>query len=246
MKTELKNSREKRCNSPLVSFIITTKNEEKHIGKCLRSIRNQTYENTEIVLVDALSEDKTVNNARKYVDTLLIKECNMPRGRNIGAKHAKGDILAFVDADTTLMPDWLERLLARLNENKTVAACGDLFPRKVALKDMLLYEWINVIDNLFLKKLGYGLVARGGTACIIRRDVFQEVRGYDETSVACEDILFSKKVSELGKIALERKARGFFSVRFFEKYGYLRRLWYQTKRSFDVLIRQKRFSFYKR
>ena len=58
---------------PLVSVIITTKNEEKHIENLLQSIKRQTYKNIEIILVDNYSTDRTREIARKYTDKIYLK-----------------------------------------------------------------------------------------------------------------------------------------------------------------------------
>jgi glycosyltransferase involved in cell wall biosynthesis len=60
-------------NIPLVSIIITTRNEESVIGKLLKSIQTQTYPDIEIILVDNHSTDRTCEIARTYVDKLLIQ-----------------------------------------------------------------------------------------------------------------------------------------------------------------------------
>ena len=58
---------------PLVSVVITTKNEEKNIENCLRSIRSQTFKNIELIVVDNFSEDKTAEIAKKYGAKVYFK-----------------------------------------------------------------------------------------------------------------------------------------------------------------------------
>jgi len=57
----------------LVSVIITTKNEEKNIENCLKSIKLQTYQNIEIIVVDNNSSDQTKELSQKYTDKVLDK-----------------------------------------------------------------------------------------------------------------------------------------------------------------------------
>jgi len=57
----------------LVSIIITTKNEEKNIENCLKSIKLQTYSNIEIIVVDNNSSDQTKEISQKYTDKVLDK-----------------------------------------------------------------------------------------------------------------------------------------------------------------------------
>jgi glycosyltransferase involved in cell wall biosynthesis len=90
----------------LVSFIITTLNEEDYIEACLKSLKGQDYKNKEIILVDSNSTDKTVERSEKYADKIIIKSCIMPVGRNLGAQEAKGNVLVFIDADIILSKNW--------------------------------------------------------------------------------------------------------------------------------------------
>ncbi len=85
--------------NPLVSIVITTKNEEAVLGTLLKSIKDQTYPNIETILVDNYSTDDTVKIANKY--NLAIYEFGPERSaqRNFGAKKSTGDFLFSLDAD---------------------------------------------------------------------------------------------------------------------------------------------------
>jgi len=97
---------------PLVSVVVTTRNEEKHIESCLKSIRLQTYPNIEIIVVDNNSIDKTKDIAIKIVGRTnvfnisehinLAKIMNYRGAQvNFGVSKAKGSIIFFPDADMT-------------------------------------------------------------------------------------------------------------------------------------------------
>ena len=229
---------------PLVSFIVTTKNEEDYLGKCLKSIRNQTFRNIEVIVVDSFSEDKTVVIAKRYADKTIVEDCLMPTGRNIGAKCAKGDILAFVDADIVLQDDWLENALSELKDN-VVAVTSDLFPDEEGLKNMILY-WYLTLSKSILFMVGIPNVGHSGTAALVRKDIFYKVNGYPNDIVACEDIAFTSRLKKYGKIKFSRKLQGHFSLRFFKKYGYVRRLAYWGKTFFRFLITGNSDVVYKR
>jgi glycosyltransferase involved in cell wall biosynthesis len=83
-----------RTIKPLVSIIITTKNEEKNIGNCLESIlRNielKDYRNIEIIVVDNNSTDQTKEIARKYTKKVYKFGPERSAQRNLGAKKARG------------------------------------------------------------------------------------------------------------------------------------------------------------
>ena len=88
---------------PLVSVVIPTYNSEKTLHKCLTSIKNQTYKNIEIIIVDGGSTDETVEIAMSFgakVYTLLGSK--MSDATNFGARHAHGKYLYRVDSDVIL------------------------------------------------------------------------------------------------------------------------------------------------
>ena len=80
-------------SSILVSIIIPSYNEQDVIGACLNSISAQSYKNTEIILVDDGSQDKTIEIAKKY-KAKIVKQGHKGPGpaRNLGASIAKGKI----------------------------------------------------------------------------------------------------------------------------------------------------------
>ena len=77
---------------PLVSVIVTTKNEEKNIANCLKSIKNQTYKNIEIIVVDNNSDDRTKEIAGKYTDKVFNHGPERSALRNLGAEREKVNI----------------------------------------------------------------------------------------------------------------------------------------------------------
>lgn len=90
-----------------LSVIIPSCNNGKWLSKCLESIINQTFQDFEIIVVDDLSSDNSVEVAKKYLrkqDTLIINESKRLNGgtRNVGILKAKGEYIFCIDSD-----DWL-------------------------------------------------------------------------------------------------------------------------------------------
>ncbi|MDI6642623.1 MAG: glycosyltransferase, partial [Candidatus Hodarchaeaceae archaeon] len=98
----------------VISVIIPTLNEGKYLDRTLLAIKGQRYGGeVEIIVSDSSSEDDTQEIARRYGAKVIASERRGPAaGRNRGAQAAKGDILVFIDADTT--PS--ENLFARIND----------------------------------------------------------------------------------------------------------------------------------
>src|SRR3989344_2742061 len=89
-------------NPNLISVIIPTKNSEKFLEACLKSIKNQTYKNIEIIVVDNNSTDKTNDIARKYTNLVFTKGRERSEQRKFGGDIAKGRILIHIDSDMIL------------------------------------------------------------------------------------------------------------------------------------------------
>lgn len=85
----------------MLSIVIPAKNEEIYLPKLLKSIKKQNFCDYEIIVADADSIDRTKEIAQKY--RAKVVKGGMPgRGRNAGAKVAKGEVLLFLDADVLL------------------------------------------------------------------------------------------------------------------------------------------------
>ena len=104
-----------------VSVIIPVFNEEKVIGNCLDSLKQQTYSDLEIIVIDDGSTDETANVVLGN-EVKLLKQNHLGAGaaRNLGAKHAKGEILVFVDADMEFDKKFIDKLTAPIREKKVI------------------------------------------------------------------------------------------------------------------------------
>lgn len=105
---------------PLVSFIVTSFNYEKYVIKTLESIKNQSYENIEIIVVDDKSADNSVEKIEEFVDKnkdLNIKMIQHEQNQGqmaamqTGLKAANGQFVCFVDSDDILVRDYAKTLI---------------------------------------------------------------------------------------------------------------------------------------
>lgn len=117
----------------MISFIVIGRNEEMHLGKCFKSIHKACDENSildyEIIYVDSNSSDRSIEIALTHnVDKIfkLTKIWNAAMGRNIGAKHASGDILCFLDGDMELVSSFIPKILDEKMSLKYDLVSGDL------------------------------------------------------------------------------------------------------------------------
>ena len=109
-----------------VSIIIVTYNSKKYLVNCLNSIYNQEQGNYsfEIIIVDNASSDGTVQHLRSNFTQLRILENHLNKGygqaNNLGVKHARGNIIVFLNPDTVVKELWLENLIKPLVGSKKI------------------------------------------------------------------------------------------------------------------------------
>lgn len=117
-------------NKPLVSVIVPTYNDARHIDKCISSLLKQTYINIEVIIVDDGSEDMTpqiVKDIYKHDQRILyIKQDNMGVcvARNNGIDKAKGKYLLFVDSDDYLQEKYINHLVRSAEANHSELVIG--------------------------------------------------------------------------------------------------------------------------
>jgi len=205
-----------------ISVIIPTLNEEKYLRRCLSSLSNQATDRShEILVIDGGSTDHTVQLAKSYADEVLM-EPRAPVGaaRNLGAKIAKGNALAFIDADTIANPQWLGSIdNAFRREPGAVGLTGPTLPYDGCLSDSITYRlWTIYLQRLLLYLQMPHVI---GFNCAYRRAPFLSVGGFDENSVMSEDIKLAHKIRRYGKIKFEKDMSALTSARRFRKYGHL-------------------------
>lgn len=98
----------------MLSIIIPTLNEEENLPKLLQSIKKQKLnQELEIIVSDAGSQDKTREIAKSF-GCIIVEGGLLSKGRNNGAKEAKGDLLLFADADTVLPLNFLKNRFGKI------------------------------------------------------------------------------------------------------------------------------------
>lgn len=175
-------------NKPFVSIVIPCFNEEKYIGQCIDSIRNQHYDSGfEVIAVDNSSTDDTV---RIIIDKGAILENAKKRGpaaaKNKGIEKAKGDIIVFIDADCVAHPDWLKRIVEPFQNLTTGCVAGEIIPNdpKTMIEKFLcskkhLFQSVN-ISHPFLP-----FAATANAA--YKREIFEKNGFFDENLFIGED-----------------------------------------------------------
>src|SRR3989344_4426990 len=133
-----------------LSVIIPAYNEEKAIGICLQSLKKQTSKNFEILVINNNSRDKTVKVARRF--TKYVYNCPIQGfvpTRNFGARKAKTDFIAFLDADGYADKRWIESIIKTFDKDNSLAVVTgkDFFIEKKLFR-RILYNLVAEIYNI--------------------------------------------------------------------------------------------------
>lgn len=207
---------------PLISIIIPNKDHASDLDLCLKAINERsTYKNFEIIIVENNSTEKETFEyydaiTEKYSNVKVVKwdyEFNYSKINNFGFKYASGDYIVLLNNDVEILtPEWLEEMLMFV-QRKDVGAAG-----------MMLYYSDDTIQHAgviigiggvaghshkYFKRGDYGYSSRltiaqnlsavTAAAVMIRKDVFEEVSGLDETfAVAFNDVDLCLRIREAG------------------------------------------------
>ncbi len=225
---------------PRFSIIIPTLNEEKFLPKLLTSLAGQTQKNFEVVVVDGLSKDKTVEVARTFaskipkLQVVMSEKARLPLQRNLGAKHTTGEWLIFVDADSVLMPYFIERVKHFIDTQKSAVFTTWVKPDTDDVNDSIF----TLIANIFLEStILFKRPFTPGPLTIIRRNLFELIGGYDETRKFNEDVDFGLRLAKAGAVAdMLRETLYVWSMRRIRREGKVKVIQQMVVASLPVLL----------
>jgi len=168
-------------DDPLVSVIIPTKNSSRTLEACLKSIKDQSYKNIEVVINDdKRTTDDTEELIEKYSKDLNIhyirENISMAQGRKAGAEFSKGEILLHLDSDMELSNQLVEECVDKISGEYDALVIpeesfGTTFWAKCKWLEKKCYEGVENIESLRA----------------IKREVYFRVGGHDEKMVFSED-----------------------------------------------------------
>lgn len=112
---------DKIVKEPLVSVITVTHNRANLLGRAIKSVLGQTYQNIEHIVVDAASSDNTYDVVRSFADSRLkyvrLEENYLPAiSVNMGVKQSQGDFLCFLDDDDEYLPTRIQKAIDIFSE----------------------------------------------------------------------------------------------------------------------------------
>lgn len=201
----------------MLSIIIPTLNEEKYLPLLLRAIQEQKFDNYEIIVADAGSQDKTIEIAKSY-DCKIVSGGLPAKGRNEGAKVAQGELLLFFDADAILPEESLVNFIEEFKRRDLDIAGFLLQPISRNKFIKFLYNYFYNWPVLIMEKL---LPHASGTI-LIKKSFHSKINGFNEAIKFAEDTDYVRRAAKFGKFGILKSAKIFFSQRRFENDGWVK------------------------
>lgn len=175
-----------------ISLVIRAYNEEKHIGRLLEGVRQQTVSDVEVILVDSGSTDRTVAIAQGYgakVISIRPQEFTFGRSLNRGIEAASGNIIVIASAHVyPVYPDWLEKLTAPFADPQVALTYGKQRGTHTSKfsEHQIFARWFPDAPN---PRQPHPFCNNANAA--IRRALWQQ-HPYDETLTGLEDLAWAK------------------------------------------------------
>lgn len=185
-----------------MSFVIPAFNEEALVGDCIRSIRKalrgSRIARAEIIVVDNGSTDATASVARRCRAKVVSQPTKgITFARQAGHLAAMFDLVAHIDADNIMRPEWIEVVLSAMNDREVVAASGPVYYYDLPLTSRAVTSLFYYAARIAHRVLP---MIQGGNF-VMRRAAFDKIGGFD-TSIMFygDDTDIAKRLSKVGKV----------------------------------------------
>ncbi len=170
-------------SAPRVAVIIPTYNQAEYLRECIASVINQSVTDWEMVIVNNFSDDHTEKIVETFGDPRIrIKNFRnsgvIAASRNLGVHETQAPWIAFLDSDDTWHPEKLDKCLEVANDDIDVIGHGLRMMRDGKVKRTRLSGPVARADFRHMLFEGGCLTP---SASVIRRDIFDRVRGFSET-----------------------------------------------------------------
>ncbi len=184
----------------MISVVIPAYNAASCLQRAVDSVLDQTYKDYEIIVVNDGSTDRTAEVGKAYGDRIVYlaqENAGVSVARNQGAKHAKGEWIAFLDADDEFLPEklaWQHRLLTQnphLNWCAGNYYSSDGKQATLRVNKQRINGCLGELDffgDYFRAATTIGLYIVWTSTVLVKRDVFLECGGFEPGRVHAEDV----------------------------------------------------------
>ncbi len=177
--------------NPIVSVIVPTKNSSATLGECLESIKKQTYEPIELIVVDNFSSDNTPEVAQRYASKFFSKGPERSPQRNFGVTQATGEYVMIIDSDMNLSPEVIKECVDNFRNNPSIS--GVVIPEESF--GVGFWAQCKKLERSFYIGVPYMEAAR-----FFKRNDYLSVGGHDITMISGEDWDLSQRIEALGNL----------------------------------------------
>jgi glycosyltransferase involved in cell wall biosynthesis len=227
--------------SPTITLVICAYNEAEYIGTCLEyATRNSSGELLEIVVIDNASTDLTGIIASRFTGVRVVREeqKGLTRARQRGFTEARGDIVAYIDADTRMPEGWCAKINREFGLDKRLALLSGPYRYYdiPTLQQFLVSLWYYFAMPVYWL---VGYMATGGNFAI-RKSVLQQMHGFD-TSIEFygEDTNIARRAHEFGKVQFDLRFVMPTSGRRFKEQGLGMTAWLYAVNFFSEVLRRR-------
>jgi len=195
-----------QTSRPTISLIIPAYNEQDYLPACLDAVMAHIAGKAiEVIVVDNNSTDRTKEVVAQYpaVTYVFEPEKGITRARQCGYRAAKGEILAYVDADTRPPAGWIDQIWEQFGADAQLACLSGpySFYDLSGIRNKVSTGWFVLAQPMY-KMTGYMMV--GGNFAI-RRSVLDAMGGFDSTiEFYGEDVDIGKRASQHGRVLFSR------------------------------------------
>ena len=184
---------------PLVSILIPCRNEEGYIGNCLWSLDNQDYPNIELIIVDGMSDDNTINEIASLhikAKTYFNPYKTMPHAVNKGIQYATGDFIMICGAHSTYPTDYVRKCVETSLETDADNVGGDYTEADTNVYSFALMSKFGVGKN----RRGTGNLEEVDTVFggCYRREVFEKIGLFNTDLTHTQDLEFNYRLRQAG------------------------------------------------
>lgn len=170
--------------NPLISVIIPNYNYARYLKEAINSVQSQTYSNTEIIVVNNGSTDDSLNLLNQFGEQIkLIDQENLGQAeaRNSGLRAAKGELLAFLDADDTWQVDKLEKQIQLITSKCELVYSGiaQFRNQTFELEAVLLPKFGGDCHKYFVNLAAVSIVLSGESTCLFTRNLLNRAGYFD-------------------------------------------------------------------
>lgn len=199
----------------MLSIIIPTLNEQDYLPLTLTEIKNQDFDDYEIIVADSNSQDDTVKVVRSF--GCKLTQGGLPaKGRNQGAEIASGELFLFIDADAVTLPvGFFNKLIEKFKSRNLDVASFPIYPQGKII-DKIFY-WLY---NLWAK-LSQSFLPHATNVILVKKEIHQVIGGFDERVKFAEDHDYVRRAKRYGRFGFIDISPVLVSARRFEKDGRL-------------------------